>query len=479
MRKRGSQPRLQPDLPRPVALLDRYNLAQRTLGYPHPITLLLTFLSKISLPTRDFLIPRIEELQSRLPLLHAHVVGPRTRKPRFELNQALWTAEDVLHHAEYDSERDTDLSLVGQEIERVNADRAKSEDDPLWRITLYTSLSSDVAYLALTIDHLITDGMGILNLLQALLLPSLSHVKQMRLEDVPRLEKTISLRPSLQQLIPIAYQELFVPNLPKFLRNRLLPQQPWPAKRILRPGTDCSFAQSVFIIDAPLVQTLKAVSKRHGVRTLHPTLYFAYLAALWAVFLRNNSDHFLACTPRSERSTGLGHCAFTGNYTGILETPVSFSLTSDFWAITRRFSQYLHSQAGIVASRSGMGMLAFLPDPAKASPPGPTGWENFLIEKAASTCPFRESFSFSNLGYTDLPIGASDILFNQTCTPYGQVLAISAVGHKNGIRLASGWMEGCVVSGAEMRVVDEVLDRVLTRLVEDGTGKVTVGELVA
>ena len=62
-----------------------------------------------------------------------------------------------------------------------------------------------------------------------------ASIQPMRLEDVLCLEKTISLRPSIRHLLPIAYEELFFPRLPELLRDGCRPQQPWPGKRMYRP----------------------------------------------------------------------------------------------------------------------------------------------------------------------------------------------------------------------------------------------------
>ncbi|KAL1747972.1 hypothetical protein HDZ31DRAFT_60842 [Schizophyllum fasciatum] len=205
---------------------------------------------------------------------------------------------------------------------------------------------------------------------------------------------------------------------------------------------------------------------------------------MWAVLGRGAAPFVVkGNTPRSERDPSLGHAYCTANYTSSTEVHLQLRAGDDFWAIARQVASDLGSPEGVQKGRWAVGMLSFLPDPPtepeNADTERPTGWEERFYGKMRSQDPFGGSLEVSNLGYTDLPAGAEDIVWSSSSWPCAPVLNANVIGHKGGLRIATVWREGAAVTGKEAKGVEEAVTRVLERLSGEGREELTLSEVTA
>jgi hypothetical protein len=222
-------------------------------------------------------------------------------------------------------------------------------------------------------------------------------------------------------------------------------------------------------------QRLKAISKagkEHGVNTLHPILYVAYLQAMRDTFSPDDPGAvFTGSSPRNERDVTQGHSYLAGNYSSSVDWTLPPSMP--FWDNCVSYSRYLHSPKGISAGRQAMGMLAYLPDPeADGSAPDrdskrATGWEEYYttkFENGENT--YGQSLSFSNLGRATLPPGASDLVWGFPGSPFAPPISVALVGHEQGLRVYTTWREGCPVTRNTAEAVEKAFVEILKDHIE-------------
>jgi hypothetical protein len=464
-----------------VSLHERFSLARRNCGFPHGITLILTYPSAAELPPDTALSTRIAELQEHFPLLRARIVGARTRTPSFALRDVAWAATDVLHHETFapleDATEEMEHILYAETMLMEDADLDAA---PMWRVAVLAAPGAARAYVAVSTNHEITDGLGLLALAHALLAPSIADLPYEALDKIPRLEDTISLKPGVLHLLSVAWAAYVVPFLPAFLR----PVRPWPAINIAKPPMECPRAISLLALAPSLVRALKTAGVAHGVPALHATLKLAFGLAIWAIFQDTMEPFTLNLgTPRSERSSELGHAHCTGNYVSSYDTLVRPASHTEFWEAAAPLAADLRSPAGIALARAGPGMLAYVPDPepdpAARDTRAPTGWERTFLARAEGVAPYAQALNLSNLGCAALQPGAVDGAWGQSASPFGPVLGACALGHDAGLRITTVWREGAAVTRAEVKEVERVLVRVLERLGDGQWKGTTFGELVS
>jgi hypothetical protein len=417
----------------------------------------------------------VADLQERFPLLYARIADAKTRAPRFEARAQPWPADAIVHHAHF--EPDAELTreqarILVAEIERMGA--ADFAAQPLWRVCVLTADAPGArAHLAVSVAHELTDGMGLLALVDALLAPEIGELPHEALDKLPALEETLDLRPALRDLLPVAWRELVLPLLPAFLRAYLSPPRPWP---VGVPGVrplEAPWGLSLLALPPALIPALKAAGTAHGVRALHATLELAYALALAHVCGRAGADFAVECAAdMSERNAELGHAHCTRNYISVHIAPLALRPADDFWARAAALAAELHSPAGRARARGTMGLLAYIPDPAPDAAmrvsDTPTGWERFVREKAAGPEPFEQGLNVSNLGSAPLPPGAADVVWAQVASPHIAALAVNVVGHAGGLCISTVWREGAPVTADEVARIERVLEGVLGRLADEG-----------
>jgi len=295
-----------------VGLQERLNLTRRILGFPTGITVLITYSSTRPLPSESSLRDRVTELQHHFPLLYSEIRGIDTREPYFQQRSTLWDPSDILQRRDYQPAQDKSKVLLDE------LERSQKEDisvRPIWQISIYISGENRPAYLTVSVDHVLLDGMGLLFLIYALLSPDISHLPSDTLPTIPRMEDTIDTRPSYTYLIPIAWRELFLPKLPMFMQNYFKTPLSWPDDDFAIAPTKVPQGSSLLEIPYDIMDALKRVGKTHGISTLHPTMMTAYLVAMWAVLKPKREPLVLrGAMPRSERDSKLGHPYCSANY---------------------------------------------------------------------------------------------------------------------------------------------------------------------
>ncbi|WVQ96335.1 hypothetical protein IAU59_003439 [Kwoniella sp. CBS 9459] len=474
---------------RELSLHERYSLARRNTGYPPIIVIAVAYPSLAALPSTETLNQRIVELQQHFPLLYSRIEGERTTKPRLVQLDKPWSPEDILSKGTYtpssrpegeggSAGRDEEFGTVLKtESDRMENDKEVLQTSPAWQVRIHTSAESSIierVYLTLAVDHIYTDGRGILSLLQALLSSDISSLPYEKLSTVPKVEDTLPMKPSMRFILPLIFQKIILPMCPLFIQNYFRTISPWPASAIREPPFKCTPGLSLYSVPAADLAAIKALSKAKGIPTLHAVFKAAFVGAIWAVYRhRTTEPKFVvsASTPRSERDPTLAHPFCMGNYISSHKIELEPHATTYFWALAKRVSDDLLDPRAISHGRMGVGSLAFVPDgelhtEGKQDPLRPTKWEEFFLNGAASSQPFGESLSLSNLGVCTLPEGAEDLVWGQYASPFTAALCTAMIGHEGGLRLVTTWREGSAVVQQEVKVVEKVFHRILKNLIK-------------
>jgi hypothetical protein len=378
------------------------------------------------------------------------------------------------------------LDVYKTEMERFEAlDFDDPSPAPMWAISRVTA-DCERAYLLIAYNHLIVDGRGTTLLLPAITADSIDYIQTEDWETPTRLDDTISLKPSIGFLLPIAFRELFLTKLPYFIQKPFTSADPWPGSAMTRSPLEAPGKLTMVSLDADTVSRLKTSGKAHGIKTLHPLLKIAYVAAMWKVFHSTAAATPLRLavnTARDERKAELGHAAITHNYVSSTEWDAALTGKEQFWDIAREMAHKISSPEGVHEGRMVMGLLSHVPnsdvDPTAPGfdPKKPTGWEDYFVRRASSPTPYRDSLSVSNLGLVALPAGATDLMWGQTASPFGSAYMVNIIGHNNGVRVTSGFREGSVTDLKTTLELQDIYKRIIERMCADGD--MTVEEISA
>jgi hypothetical protein len=341
----------------------------------------------------------------------------------------------------------------------------------LWRVVRYhnetdsTSDSDMPAYIALTCNHVISDGRSGQALLGALLSDTAIETSGKEKPTIaPSMQATINCRPSLPFMLEQVWYELIVPKLPRFLERKFKMKPCWPFAPPFSHDSDRdnetgkhTFNHIQFSSDA--LKRLKDCGKANDVKTLQPLLQVAAVVALWisvggnpskrdASAHKSKSLHTRhACVVSFCQST-LGHPAITGNYISAVDrgTKCPNDGNVDFWQTVRQYAMSLHSPAARRRASQVMGSLRYIPDRNNQSaedPLRPTGWEIFFLDRAKREP--AESLNVSNLGFYERPPGTIGMAWSQTPILTAPV-HVSIIGHDGGLdidiaRVMGAWTD--------------------------------------
>lgn len=434
----------------------------------------MTYPSSDAAPSRQHLDDRIREVLVKFPLLGAEIRGSQRRNPYFAPRPTALTPKDFLSEQKLEDGTTCDEVLVSAIQSAESADR----DGPLWQVIRYAynpvAASSATTYLAISAQHELLDGIGLLRLTHALTADSIDDLPSEPF-GTPVGMSTPEYKPSISFLLPLIYTEMIVPALPTWLQDYLRPTPVWPVKIELHPSK-APWASSTLSLDPELVNQLSQAGKTNNVKTLHPILKVAYLLAIRSVY-GNDSENlapgvkFVGQTPRNERDPALDHPWMTGNYTSSFEWTLPDSSAYDtFWTAARECYEYGISPKAISSGRQKMGTLAYLPDPdppvvSKSNDPKrATGWEDHYTTRFESGVdPYSESLSISNLGRTTLPQGATDLVWGFPGSPFAPPFSIAMIGHEGGLRVYTTWREGSPVTLGGAHKVEHAFVNILTR----------------
>jgi hypothetical protein len=439
-----------------VSLHERFSICRRNCGFPIPNTVLITYPDD-ALPSIAHLSERITDLLSRVPLLTAEVKDSRIRTPYFSPKS--WTTKDFLHEEQIDGlNRDQVLRLAIRKIEDADEDR------PLWHVVRYIPRSGK-AYIAISAQHELMDGQGLMRLAQAITSEDISHIPT-EVFDTKVGMAGADYKPSIGFLLHIIFREKIIPRLPTWISSYIRPHPTWPPTLDKHPST----APWDFSIISLPPQTIKNVSKKGkevGVNTLHPILKVAYLQAMRETYGPTSPTAvFIGESPRSERSDNPtdGHSYIAGNY--VSASSWTLPQSGEFWEWCNSYSTYLRT-TGIPEGRQAMGLLAYLPDPPSFSSDDKrrvTGWEDeYLTKFESGQNTYSQSLSFSNLRRVSLENmgGAEDLVWGFPGSPFAPPLSVALVGHEGGLRVYTTWREGCPVTKESAGEVELAFKRIL------------------
>ncbi|BFZ63628.1 hypothetical protein YB2330_004759 [Saitoella coloradoensis] len=436
---------------------ERYSLARTSAGFAPIIVILAVVSSQTSI---DNLKSRIYLLLSAFPLLRSRISGIKTREPCFQPGDV--EVEDILHSEE-------SIASENEIMSREMAIGAKFnvEKGPLWRVGVYKpSQWGGAHYVAATFSHCVTDALGAVTAMKLLL----SDTEIEGAEGLPpSLEATIDVRPSVSKLVRVIASDIIAPKIPSFLRPT---SKAWPTQVHAQPH-HCRIDLKSLHFSLDILTSLRQVSKQHNV-SIHTIFHTIAVASLrWA----SSSPDITTETPISLRGAdgSLAHPPTTGNYVCTQRTTWTRLYESTiFWDLAKKYQEKLKNPWEREEAVSGMGMLGYIPDPDPENLPL-TGWEEFLLDKAASRSPFAASFELSNLGAVDPLPGVERLWFAQSANPVGSALNVNVVGSKGdgGLGVTVTWRSGAfggdeIVDGF-LDVFQRGLERVAEGRVEEGS----------
>ncbi|ORY91535.1 hypothetical protein BCR35DRAFT_328140 [Leucosporidium creatinivorum] len=469
---------------RQFGLYERYSLARTLVGTAPILAFLVNLPETAKEVQKDDVELAVAELLRRYPILRCAVEGAQTREPRYVTNEKL-SPSNVVEVREEDGERPEVLLRRGME-EGKGFDLEKG---PLWKVVLFgegKNVESKQRIL-LVLNHVLSDGTGTRNLFAELISllhtpPSSPPSSKDSITTLPSTqESTVDLRPSYTHMARVIFAELIVPRLPAFLQSN--PSPPcWPNPPLVKP-LDQPTGIKHLSIPRIVVAVMKGEGQCNYIKTLHPILHTAAIASLVITLSKNGSTSLppiTGMTPLSIRTSALGHPSATGNYVDDLPSSSlssSFSLDTPFWPACREYATQLVNRP---KGQSGMGMLAFIPDPPLSGAEGEkTGFEKFVEEKCASQTPFSASFEVSNLGVLpptgwdraeDKPTGGIEVCWAQTATAFGPALLLNALTPRNGeLNITLTWRKDAIPD-EEVDAFWETYKKVLPRIASSAIG---------
>lgn len=453
------------------------------------MTYIAAYPSFASLPAKDVLTEKARSVVKTYPLLKARIIDPRTTKPKWgllsdvQVDRGLEALVRDIRLEDVDDLRLGPSEKNGPKLSRYLEAifTAELQDKQplrvcsnglLWRVVRYyrkcdAALQTDshAAFVALTCNHVISDGTSGQALLGALLSGTEPDYKEagpglaMPGSFPPSMQSTLNCRPSLGFILHQIWYELVVPTLPRAIQSICELKSCWPATppkpiKCMDEGDAQAFDHVHLTMDR--LQRLKHHGKRNGIMTLHPTLQIAAAVALWIVVGNGSDKGTLAhkqalelahASPISYRQTSLGHSPISGNYIGQIETHTTATDKLLFWQTVQQYASWLHSPAGRRRGLQLIGSLRYIPDgenKGDVNSVAPTGWESFFLERSQRVP--LESFSVSNLGYSERPPGSIAMAWSQTPSLLQPPAFINIIGHEGGIditvsRLACVWAD--------------------------------------
>lgn len=451
---------------RPVSTVERYHIARRNVGHPYIITVLITYLSTDAAhaaPTEGKLQSRILLLQQSFPHLAADLKEPRSAHPYWE--QGL-DRHDILERRRY-----TETKEVEEGILAVAAASCGVERGPLWKVMLHNpSNGSGPVYLTVSVAHELADGRGVLRLTTALL--NDEPLPQESLLSTKLLHETVNITSSWSYWLPRRALQLAQAYLPAFITT-YLDTPVWPASQVATDHLLLPGRLAVHTLDQDLVSALKSLSLYQGIPTLTPVLELAFLVAIWHITSEICSlrPYVLSvATPIDERDPSLGHAFCTGQYTSSHLFALEMKPDLLFWSTARSLAFQLAHPASRITARMNIGMLDSISSGSvhSSDPRKSTGMEAHLLDTAASSTPFAQSISFSNLGRTELPANASDLLIAGSPSIGDPPWEVVLCGHQGGIRLCTAYRDGAAMKQGTVERVLMSWAGVLRGLVVDG-----------
>jgi hypothetical protein len=434
----------------------------------------------LRLPPSEDPLPRLvsaaAQLLSRHRLLSCCVLDQDTQHPYYGTIADIDPARAVSEVSEPDRSTSSTDSDVAARINALVLDQLNKRFDTgdtstlLWRITLSVPPegSDTPSLLALTISHVISDGVGARRLATCLLEilgawetlsdpPPKRVIPSNDLAIPPSMEDVHDVRPSIPYVAKVVWRELIRPKLP-LPRRWLAPPPIWSGEPVamgeLRSRPMCS--RIVFL--PSLVATSR--SNKITVQPVLQALVYASMSSLRAAAgppppTTSSSTPLQLLT---ETPVGLDRPDSTvlGNYVSVLTHAAKILPTDKFWAHARSYAETLNNPTDHQKAKEYMGMLSYVLDKDKFARDKLSGFGRPLDSAAR----FDISFEVSNVGAV-VPdstsaaavemaaaergrIEVENAWFGQAPMPIACPLELSALSYTKESQMALhvGWLEG-------------------------------------
>lgn len=464
---------------------------RRNTGHQFTITILVGYPNLAALPAEKKLRLRIMELQDHFAQLNCRLRDVKTRKPYWEERPTFRGSANFLQRQHYEFTGDQveeKECLIMKEHDRMAKEDFEEGDRPLWQVTVYeppTGSSAGGAYLAVSALHELIDGRGLLRVVHALLADDISDVPYEQLSSIATYPDTVDIRPSWSHLLPFTLQHLVLPFLPASISCYLAPEAVWPVGRISINPLTLPGRIAVVSIPHDLVELMKSLGRFHGVPTLTPILLNAWLVAMWTVLRddEHNTDFLSSSVAVDERKSDLDHSYCTGLYHASHLYAFKMGGISTFWNTTRQLSLHLAHPSSLSTARMRMGMTAYIPDgqvpiERRNDLRRPTAWEDWQLRQNETLNAYVSSASFSNLGRTDLPHGADNILVASSPSVGDPPIKLVLTGSVKGIEVVLTFRDGDILRKEQVREMKTKWLQVLRKLVSGRGEDMVLDDLV-
>ena len=439
--------------------LGETRLVARVLsGVPHVITILVTYPNIATLPPDSFLRHRLGEVQERFPTLTERLVVPVGSDAQpYWVTTDPWTFEEVVHDEQLDVPSTIQSEMIVQLYARETK-RMESQDiqtQPTFQLVRYTSTDqAQNAYVALSVAHAMMDGKRALNLLEALLRPSLNEAVKGFSNlpaPVPPSSSSDQATNSNTGLTP-----------PSDYIAWPLPTEKYPLQ------ATCPPARSYLEIDRNTISALGKMNKRNGVTTLSPTLLVSFTLAFATIIAKTTADSGDSFLPVKSQLVMATHrpTLVTGNGVAVIAHHLLPDRNVKFWDYARDLTVQLSQRAKD---------LEYVPD--TTTPPSMSQCISDFKQSLERPPKFGGSWGFSNLSYVPLPPNAIDISFTQSAMPaFPGPFVLLLIGSEAGTRTTAVFRDGAFMTKAQTDAIGETWKVILERVL-NGDGNVTVGQL--
>lgn len=426
---------------RSLDLLERFQLAQARAGSVPYITIIGLI---VATPTDMFQMlaevrRNIDRLMRMHPVLVASIDDTDIRRPKWRPNNddpPFATYDPTVHPIVYPEVVTVRTVAQVAEAEEAEAHAFNLAHGPLWRVGVYRLEHQPLnAYcIALTVHHIVTDGMGALTLFEEVMrqpssVPTTSS--QPRQQPMPpKAHKTMRIQPSIIGTMRKGARWILNHRLSTKVTHGLGATSKWPSPDLLKDKPRRSDVGHICVDFSKdqnrIVERLEALG--HQIGTVHSVLHTAAVVALAAAV--STEDHTFDTigteTPVSLRSEGRNHPRIGGNYTGLVERsiPISKLKSETITSFTRDMNKYIHSREAKNDARSRVGEFRLVPDRMI-----PDLWRHSLTKRGTSDNPFRNSLMISNLGRFEgrhIP-GLERVWFCHASMPWGAAINMNVV----------------------------------------------------
>lgn len=461
---------------RSLDLLERFQLAQARAGsVPY-----ITIIGLIAIPPVDLMQKlaeigaNIDELMRIHPILVASIDDTDIRRPTWRSNNNNPPFES--HNSEFHPLVEPTVHKMQSIVQVVEAEEAEAQGfnlatGPLWRIGAYglDNEPPNSYCVALTIHHIVTDGIGALALFEQVMRPpsktSATSARPRQQPLPPKAQKTMRIQPSVIGTIRKGACWLLNHRLFSKVTQGLGATKVWPPANLLkdRPRRpDVGHVSVDFGRDQNrIAERLEALG--HQIGSVNSILHTAAVVALTAAVATGNDTFDTIGTeiPMSLRTEDRNHPRIGGNYTGMVERsiPIAKLRSETIASFTKKTNNYIHSREAKSDARSRVGDFRLMPDRII-----PDSWKASLTKRGTSENPFRNSLTISNLGrFQGRHIrGLQKVWFCHGSMPWGTAINMdvvslnlrqpSDVSGRREARLAVmvSWVDGAI----ERRVID-------------------------